>query len=612
MSYFKNVCLLKSPQKFDIPQAIILSDLIEICYLAGMVKGDVDSINIPINIYASNPFHDFERYLRTHRADIIGISSMTGAYSNALEYAKIAKKDNLYVVLGGYHPTALPDEVLKSPYVDAVIRGEGEFTFKELVNEGPSEGVLGLSFKDNGNVIHNPDRDVIANLDVVPHPLREIRPKRFGSKSNDYSLDTIFTSRGCRVKCSFCSNDMVNKNWRHRSPENVIEELKMIHSTKKRKIIKIWDANVLTDVDRMERIVDLMFENNLTNFKIWTESRTTDIIRAERIMQKLHDIGLKHVSLGIESPNLETLKRIRKGTTPKTCEKAIEILNDYKIKIQGYLIIGHLNETVEDIKRYPEYARMLGLKQVAFMVMTPYPGTRIFDEYKKEKAINSYRWDMYNNFGTVVEPNKIDLKTLKKMFVYCYGKFYGVDVSSRHHTILDIVHETIYRLIFVAVIEKNDDRNNYSDLKDYLLEYLRTLVGISTNDAEFKSSRLLKILGKKIIFRFFHSKGNSIDFRFTTNGSLTNLSITNGTKVPGYRCITVSLDDILSFEEHLPTKNIVAITTKYKIAKVNRIKKTRRYLSLLLDKNFQVLIYHITAFIIKTTARSAFHNTQRY
>lgn len=612
MSYFKNVCLLKSQQKYDIPQAVILSDLIEICYLAGMVKDDVDSVTIPVDIYASNPFHDFERYLRTHRADIIGISSMTGAYSNALKYAKIAKKHNLFVVLGGYHSTALPGEVLKSPYVDAVIRGEGEFTFKELVNEGPSEGVQGLSFKDNGNVVHNPDRDVIANLDVVPHPLREIRPRRFGSKSNDYSLDTIFTSRGCRIKCSFCSNDMVNKNWRHRSPENVIEELKMIHSTKKRKILKIWDANVLTDVDRMERIVDLMGENNLTNFKIWTESRTTDIIRAERIMQKLCDIGLRHVSLGIESPNPETLKRIRKGTTPKTTERAIEILNDYKIKIQGYFIIGHLNETVEDIKRYPEYARMLGLKQVAFMVMTPYPGTRIYNEYKKEKAINSYRWDMYNNFGTVVEPNKIDLKTLKKMFVYCYGKFYGVDVSSRHHTILDTVHETIFRLIFVAVTEKSDDRNSYSDIKDYMLEYLRTLVGIKTNDANFKDSRILKILGKKIIFRFFHSKGNSIDFRFTTDGSLTNLSITKGAKVTGYRGITIDLDDILNFEEHVPAKRIVTITTKYKIAKVNKIKKSVRYLSLFLDRNFQASIYHIVAFLIKTAVRSAFHNLRRY
>ena len=129
---------------------------------------------------------------------------------------------------------------------------------------------------------------------------------------------------------------MINKNWRCRSPENVIEELKMIHTTKKRKILKIWDANVLTDVDRMERIIDLMAENNLTNFKIWTESRTTDIIKAERIMKKLHNIGLRHVSLGIESPNKETLKRIRKGTNPETCEKAIEILNDYRIKVQGY------------------------------------------------------------------------------------------------------------------------------------------------------------------------------------------------------------------------------------------------------------------------------------
>ena len=517
----------------DIPYTGTVSDLTEICYLAGMVKNDVDSITIPVDTYSLNPLDDFEKYLSTHPADMIGLSSMTGAYTNALEYAKIAKKHNLYVVMGGYHPTALTEEVLKSPYVDAVIRGEGEYTFKELVNEGPSEGVRGLSFKDNGNFVHNPDRDVIEDLDAVPHPLREIRPKRFGSKTNDYTLDTIFTSRGCRIKCSFCSNDMVNKNWRHRSPENVIEELKMIHSTKKRKILKIWDANVLTDVDRMERIIDLMFENNLTNFKIWTESRSTDIVKAERIMKKLHDIGLKHVSLGIESPNMETLKRIGKGTNPQTCEKAIEILRDYRIRVQGYFIIGHLNETVEDIKMYPEYAKKAGIKQAVFMVMTPYPGTRIYEEFKKENAINSYNWDMYNNFGTVVEPNKIDLKTLKKMWVYCNAKFYGIDASSRHQTILGTVHETIFRLLLITVVEKNDDRNSFQDLKDYMLEHLKILVGINKNDANLKNSRLIKFLGKKFIFRFFHSKGNSSDFRFIKNARLTNISITNVTKVAG-------------------------------------------------------------------------------
>ena len=142
MSYFRNVCLLKSPQKGDIPYTLGLSDLTEICYLAGMVKNDVDSITIPVNINEIDPLRDFEKYLKSHTADMIGISSMTGAYINALEYAKVAKKHNLFVVLGGYHPTALPDEVLKSPYVDAVIRGEGELTFKELVNDGPLTYIL--------------------------------------------------------------------------------------------------------------------------------------------------------------------------------------------------------------------------------------------------------------------------------------------------------------------------------------------------------------------------------------------------------------------------------------------------------------------------------------
>ena len=208
---------------------------------------------------------------------------------------------------------------------------------------------------------------------------------------------------------------------------------------------------------------------------------------------------------------------------------------------------------------------------------------------------------MYNNFGTVVEPNKIDLKTLKKMWVYCNAKFYGVDASSRHQTILGTVHETIFRLLLITV-----------DLKNYIFEHLKTLVGNNKNDADLKNSRLIKILGKKFIFRFFHSKGNSIDFRFTKNGSLTNLSITNGTKATGCKCITFYLDDILKFEEHLSTNRIVALTTRYQIAKINKTRKSLRYLMLLLDKDLQSSIYHITAFIIKTAIRSTFHNRSNY
>ncbi|GJQ57251.1 MAG: radical SAM protein [Candidatus Scalindua sp. AMX11] len=611
MTYFKNVCLLKAPQKVDIPYGLIISDITEVCYLAGMVKDDVDTITVPVDTYSHNPLRAFKRYLSRHTADFIGLSAMTGAYSNALEYAKIAKEHGLYVVIGGYHPSALPGEVLNSPLVDAVIRGEGELTFKELINNGPSEDILGLSFKDNGRVIHNPDRALIEDLDTIPHPLREIRPKRFGNAGSDYLFDTVFTSRGCKIKCSFCSNDMVNKSWRCRSPENVIEELKMIHTTKKRKILKIWDANVLTSVDRMEKIVDLMFENDLTNFKIWTESRSTDIIKAERIMKKLHGIGLRHVSLGIESPNLETLKKIQKATSPKTCERAIEILNDYKIKVQGYFIIGHLNETVEDIKRYPEYARMAGLKQAAFMVMTPYPGTKIYEEYKRENAINSYNWDLYNNFGTVVEPNKIDLRTLKKMLAYCNGKFYGIDSSSRQRTISGTILEAIFRLINVAVIETNDDRNSRSDLKDCMFEYLHALVGNEIKDAQFRDANLLRKFGKNIIFRFYHSKGKSVDFKLSMNGSTTDLSINDSKVEADYRCVSLYLDDILNFQEHLPLQRIFSLTSRYDVARANRKKKPMIFLTLAMNRNFLASIYHLSSLLIKTVFRSAFQKRHK-
>ncbi|MCP5006054.1 MAG: B12-binding domain-containing radical SAM protein [Planctomycetes bacterium] len=606
MSYFKNICLIKSPQKVDVPYSLIVSDLTELCYLAAMVKNDVDSITFPVNINEVNYFHYFEKYLKHHKADMVGISTMTGAYKNALEFARIAKKHNVYVVMGGYHPSALPDDVLKSPYVDAVIRGEGELTFKELVNNGPSEDIRGLSFKDNGNISHNTDRDVITNLDEVPHPMREIRPKRFGNRGDNYSIDTVYTSRGCRIKCSFCSNDMVNKNWRYRSPENVIEELKMIHSTKKRKILKLWDANLLTSVDRIERIVDLMFENNLTNFKIWTESRSTDILKAEPIMQKLHDIGLRNMSLGIESPNLETLKKVGKGTTPQTCERAIELMRNYRIKVQGYFIIGHLNETIEDIRRYPEYAKMAGVKQAIFMVMTPYPGTRIYKDYKKENAITSYNWNMYNNFGTVVEPNNIDTKTLKKAAVYCWGKFYGVNPYSKGRTILDIVQNTIFRLIFVTIVEKNDERNSVPDLQDYMLEYLQTFVTSHLKDVDCKASCILKPLGRKIIFRFSHSNGTSVDFRFTVNGSSGNLTVTDETNTDGYRCIHITLEDILKLEEKLSIMRLVAITTRHQIAKANKRKRILRYLALIFDRNLHASMYQIVAFLTKITGKNMF------
>jgi len=160
--------------------------------------------------------------------------------------------------MGGYHPSAMPNEVLSSPNIDAVIIGEGEETFKDLVINGPGKNVAGLAYRDNGGIVHTDPRPLIDNLDVLPHPLRSIRPTRFGEKSKDYSVDTVFTSRGCPWTCSFCANDTVQKRWRARTPENVVEELSRMHHPKRKKYIKFWDANFLLDIKRVEKNVCLL------------------------------------------------------------------------------------------------------------------------------------------------------------------------------------------------------------------------------------------------------------------------------------------------------------------------------------------------------------------
>ena len=423
MSAFNHICLLKAPQAFEVPYANFISDLTEICYLAAAIEDVVESVTIPVDFLGLKPYEAFIAFLKNHPVDLVGISAMTGAYNNAIKLAGIAKEFGKYVVFGGYHPTALTDEVLQSPFVDAVVRGEGEITFREFALKGPSRDVAGLAYKENGEIVYTAEGPRIPNLDSILHPLRQARPERFGEAGTDYSIDTLFTSRGCPWNCAFCANHTIHKQWRPRSPENVFEELVSLHDPHKNKLIKIWDANFLTDIKRAEKICDLIIENKLTNFKIWTESRVGDILRAEPIMDKLYRAGLRYVGLGVESPNPETLKLMKKKNVPDDCAVAVDILKRNKIKSQGYFIIGHYSETKKDTKRYPEFAESVGFRHAIFMVMTPYPGTEIFEEYKRENKISSFDWDNYNNFGAVVETKGMDRATLKKMYAYCYGRF---------------------------------------------------------------------------------------------------------------------------------------------------------------------------------------------
>ena len=263
MVYFKNIILVKA--ECDYFDASFFEANIPLCYLSAVIKDHVNYVKMPIDMRIDlNPYEKFEDYLIKmenygKKCDLVGISTMTASFPNAILLAKIAKKYGAYVVVGGYHPSALHKAIFEVQEIDAVIRGEGEITFKEFVLNGPSTLVNGLSFRDeNDNIYDNQDRERIMDLDTLPFPDRSLRPENPIFNKHE----VVVTSRGCNGVCTFCANDSVHGRWRGRSPKNVVAELKMLRKQHLDiSTIHIWDANFMQDSERVSKIIDLIEES---------------------------------------------------------------------------------------------------------------------------------------------------------------------------------------------------------------------------------------------------------------------------------------------------------------------------------------------------------------
>jgi anaerobic magnesium-protoporphyrin IX monomethyl ester cyclase len=214
MAYYKNICFVEAPQAIVTPFPRFISDCIGVCYLAGAVAGIAESMAMPDNYYNERIFESFERLLKSRPFDLAAISSMTGGFNNAVRLARIAKKHGVTVVMGGFHPTAMPEEALDQGCADLVVIGEGAATFRELVEHGPSRGVKGLVWKENSDFVYTGMRELIMDVDSIRLLLRSTRPPRFG------------------------------------------EEIALIHDPKKKKLLKIRDANFLTNIKRARRFAD--------------------------------------------------------------------------------------------------------------------------------------------------------------------------------------------------------------------------------------------------------------------------------------------------------------------------------------------------------------------
>lgn len=332
---------------------------------------------------------EIETVLHEQLPDIVGISVSTAKYGSALNVSRLVKKLNpdIPVIWGGIHPTILPEETIKNKDVDIVVRGEGEYTFLDLIhnihNINKLENVLGITYKENNRIIHNPTRPLIENLDEIPFPARHLILNK--EKYPPEAFGNIFTSRGCPYNCIYCASHLVwTHKVRYRSPWNVISEIKQIKNLFKTRQFRFEDDSFTLDKKFIENICDSLIQEKI-DIQWWCETRANLV--TDNLIKKMKQAGCEEITIGVESGDEETLKKIKKGITIEQIKNASTILNKNKILFSAFFLIGFPWETKTHIDKTISVMKELDPYQAFFSAATPYPGTELYDICKSEGLI---------------------------------------------------------------------------------------------------------------------------------------------------------------------------------------------------------------------------------
>jgi len=310
-------------------------------------------------------------------------------------------------------------------YIDIIVKGEGEETTRELIEnieKGTSlNGVKGITFREKNEIIDTEPRPFIKNIDDIPFPSRDLLPMHL-YKFNGVKYTTMLTSRGCPFKCSFCSSSrLFGGYWRGRSPENVLEEMKTVYEEYGIRNIEFMDDTFTLNQERAEKICDEIIKQGWDIS--WGASSRVDTL-SKRLVEKMKKAGCWIIFLGIESGSQKILDAIGKRITLEQVKKAVKILKDAGIQVLGSFIIGFLQDTTETIKETIKFAKSLNLNYAEFSILTPYPGTPIFDYAKKHGMLLTEDWSKYTAVEPIVKIEGVSEKEIKALFQKAYITFY--------------------------------------------------------------------------------------------------------------------------------------------------------------------------------------------
>lgn len=331
--------------------------------------------------------------------DIVAITAQTSVALRAYELAEFFKKRGAYVVLGGYHPTYMPQEAAR--YADTVIVGAAEYAWPQFLRDyqaGTPQKIYNMQ-NVKGEDIVDADRSVIPKRKYLKYP-------------------AIVANRGCPNTCEFC---VISQMWRECTPrpvKDVIHEIKNLHA----KMITFFDPNIFALRDYA---IELMTELAKLNI-MWAGSATINAAYDTELMELARKSGCAGLLVGLESLNPDTLKRSKKGfNDPNKYKEAISIMQSYGLSVNGCFVLGMDGDTEELLLSLPEQVRFLNLNLARFSILTPVPNSPLYKRLQTEGRLLTKDWSQYNQHQAVFTPTHMTPERLEEIYRYVWKETYS-------------------------------------------------------------------------------------------------------------------------------------------------------------------------------------------
>ncbi|MFH1190120.1 MAG: radical SAM protein [Candidatus Omnitrophota bacterium] len=383
----------------------------------------------------------FERYVRGVSYDLAGFQLYTNALASARKQVDAVRRcmKDAVIVIGGPHVSGDPRQALS--YIDAAdiaIIGEGERSIVEiarltrgLLNGASMKDIPNIGYRDaHGAIAINPS-SYIEDLDAIPMPAWDlIDPRSYpdaphGTFARSFPVAPIVTSRGCPYTCTFCASFTVHgRKMRRRSAGSVIDEIVYLNRDYGVREVHIEDDNFTMGKAYAKEVLAGIIDSGVD---IWISLPNGVRIDAldEEMLRLMERAGVYSFGIGIESGSDRILRKLRKDLTTGDIEEKVKLVKAHsRIRMTGFFLMGHPEETVEDIEKSIEFALRLRIDRASFSPIMPLPGSAIYEEWKRKIDIGGVDWHKFLYYQFVPSVSPIGTEVLERLLKKANMRFY--------------------------------------------------------------------------------------------------------------------------------------------------------------------------------------------